>query len=76
MERYSSEVALTLKAVRTELEAAIKQQSNKHKKVLPFIPTTKIAHLVEICNQLSDKGHILFLFNETSPLLLLIRQLS
>ena len=66
IETYSSEVALTLKVVQTELEAAIKQQSNKHKKVLPFVPTT-ISRLVEICIQLSDKGHILFLFNETSP---------
>ena len=65
IEKHSSEVALTLEKVQTELETAIQQQSKKHKEVLPFIPTT-IPRLVEICVQLSDKGHILFLLNETS----------
>ena len=66
IDKLSSELALTLDKVQTELETAIKQQSKKHKEVLPFIPTT-IPRLVEICVQLSDKGHILFLFNKTSP---------
>ena len=66
IEKYSSEFALTLEKVQTELEAAIQQQSKKNKEELPFIPTT-IPRLVEICVQLSDKGHILFLHNETSP---------
>ena len=66
IEKLSSELALTLEKVQTELETAIQQQSKKHKEVLPFIPTT-IPRLVEICVQLSDKGHILFLFNKTSP---------
>ena len=66
IEKQSSELALTLEKVQTELETAIQQQSKKHKEVLPFIPTT-IPRLVEICVQLSDKGHILFLLNETSP---------
>ena len=66
IEKHSSELALTLEKVQTELETAIQQQSKKHKEVLPFIPTT-IPRLVEICVQLSDKGHILFLPNETSP---------
>ena len=66
IERHSSELPLTLKKVQTELETAIQQQSKKHKEVLPFIPTT-IPRLVEICVQLSDKGHILFLLNENSP---------
>ena len=64
--KHSSELALTLEKVQTELETAIQQQSKKHKQVLPFIPTT-IPRLVEICVQLSDKGHILFLLNEASP---------
>ena len=63
IEKHSSELALTLEKVRTELETAIQQQSKKHKEVLPFIPTT-IPRLVEICVQLSDKGHILCLLNE------------
>ena len=66
IEKHSSELALTLEKVQTELETAIQQQSKKHKEVLPFIPTT-IPRLVEICVQLSDKGHILFFLNETSP---------
>ena len=66
IEKHSSELALTLEKVQTELETAIQQQSKKHKQVLPFIPTT-IPRLVEICVQLSDKGHILFLLNEASP---------
>ena len=66
IEKHSSELALTLEKVQTELETAIQQQSKKHKEVLPFIPTT-IPRLVEICVQLSDKGHCLFLLNETSP---------
>ena len=66
IEKHSSELALTLDKVQTELETATQQQSKKHKEVLPFIPLA-IPHLVEICVQLSDKGHILFLLNETSP---------
>ena len=66
IEKHSSELALTLENFQTELETAIQQQSKKHKEILPFIPT-KIPRLVEICVQLSDKGHILFLLNETSP---------
>ena len=66
IEKHFSELALTLKKVQTELETAIQQQSKKHKEVLPFIPTT-IPRLVEICVQLSDKGHILLLPNKTSP---------
>ena len=66
IEKHSSELALTLEKVKTELETAIQQQSKKHKEVLPFIPTT-VPRLVEICVQLSDKGHILFFLNETSP---------
>ena len=65
IKKHSSELALTLEKVQTELERAIQQQSKKHKEVLPFIPT-KIPRLVEICVQLSDKGHILFLLNDTS----------
>ena len=66
IEKHSSELAVTLEKVRTVLETAIDQkQSKKDKEVLPFIPTT-IPRLVEICVQLSDKGHILFLHNEIS----------
>ena len=66
IEKHSSKFALTLEKVQTELETAIQQQSKKHKEVLPFIPTT-VPRLVEICVQLSDKCHILFLHNKTLP---------
>ena len=67
IEKHSSELAFTLENVQTALKKEIDQkQLKKHKDVVVFIPTT-IPRLVEICIQLSDKGHILFLFNETSP---------
>ena len=67
IEKCSSKLAVTLEKVQSVLETAINQkQSKKDKEVLPFIPTT-VPHLVEICIQLSDKGHVLFLHNETSP---------
>ena len=67
IEKHSSELAITLEKVQTVLETAIGQkQSKKDKEVLPLIPTT-IPSLVEICIQLSDTGHILFLYNEFSP---------
>ena len=64
IEEYPSELAITVEKIRTEL--VIHQQSKKHKKVLPFIPLT-IPRLVEICIQLSDSGHIVFLLNKESP---------
>ena len=67
IEKHSSEPAITLEKAQIALKADIGQkQLKKHKDVVPFIPTT-IPLLVEICVQLSDKGHILFLLNETSP---------
>ena len=67
VEKHSSELAVSLEKVQTVLEAGIDQKiSKKHKELVPFIPRT-FPHLVEICVQLSDKGHILFLLNETSP---------
>ena len=65
VEKYSNELALTLDKVQADLEAAVDQkQSKKHEEVYSFIPTT-IERLREICVQLSDKGHILFLPSET-----------
>ena len=67
IEKHSSELAVSLEHVQTILEAGTDQKIlKKHKELVPFIPTT-IPRLVEICVQLSDKGHILFLLNETSP---------
>ena len=67
IEKHSSKLAVSLEKVQTVLEAGIDQNIlKKHKELVPFIPTT-IPRLVEICVQLSDKGHILFLLNEASP---------
>ncbi len=60
-------IALSLEQVQQELqEKASQPLSKKQKNVLPFIPTS-FQHLVEICIQLNDKGHILFLHNTSSP---------
>ena len=64
IDKHSSEFALTLEKIQAELEVTI-EKSKKHRDILPFIPKT-IPRLVEICVQLIDKGHILFLLNETS----------
>ena len=59
LEKCASEAAFTLEKVQAELEGDINQTQNVDQ-LLPFIPTT-IPHLVQICTQLNDKGHILFL---------------
>ena len=65
IDNYPNELALTLQVVKNNLEASA-NSSTKIDKVVSFIPST-IPRLTEICVQLSDKGHILFLRNETSP---------
>ena len=69
--KYPSEIAITLKRVQTDVQNLdIPHSDHKQSSVLSegisFIPTT-IPRLAEICVQLSDKGHILFLPNDTSP---------
>ena len=62
-----NEIALSLEQVQQQIQEESRQAlSKKHKEVVPFIPTT-IPRLVEICVQLNDKGHILFLRNTSSP---------
>ena len=63
---FSDKLAVTLGTVKEKLEACAQDASKNKGKVRSFIPTT-IPHLIEICVQLSDKGHILFLFNKTLP---------
>ncbi len=59
-------IALSLEQVQQEIqEEASQPLSKKQKEVLPFIPTS-LQHLVEVCIQLNDKGHILFLHNTSS----------
>ena len=69
--KYPSEIAITLKRVQTDMQNVDiprpdHKQSTKYSEGISFIPTT-IPRLAEICVQLSDKGHILFLPNDTSP---------
>ena len=62
-----NEIALSLEQVQQQIKEESSQVlSKKHKEVVPFIPTT-IPRLVEICVQLNDKGHILFLHKTSSP---------
>ena len=68
--KYPSEIAITLKSVQADLQDLNildpdNKQSTKYNQGISFIPTT-ISRLAEICDQLSDKGHILFLPNEIS----------
>ena len=69
--KYPSEIAITLKRVQADLQDLDipdldHKQSTKYNQGISLIPTT-IPRLAEICVQLSDKGHILFLPNDTSP---------
>ncbi|XP_064388297.1 uncharacterized protein LOC135336435 isoform X2 [Halichondria panicea] len=61
------EMAVSLEQFRLQIKEESSQAlSKQNKEVVPFIPTT-ILCLVEICIQLNDKGHILFLHNNISP---------
>ena len=60
LDRFSTEVAVTLESVQAEL-----LQTGDRNELISFIPTT-IPRLVEICVQLNDSGHILFLLNDLS----------
>ncbi|XP_064391085.1 uncharacterized protein LOC135338922, partial [Halichondria panicea] len=63
LDKYSGEIAVTLEEVQGKMKDRV---SRKDEKVLSFVPTS-IPRLVEICVQLSDKGHILFLCNASFP---------
>ncbi len=61
------EMAVSLEKAQQQIKEESSQVlSKKHKEAVPFIPTT-IPRLAEICVQLNDKGHILFLHNIVSP---------
>ena len=63
--KYPSEIAITVKRVQAELQD-LDISDPGFNQGISFIPTT-ISRLAEICVQLSDKGHILFLPNDTLP---------
>ena len=64
LDRYPNKVTITLLQVLSDRRN--REHSKKEKEIFQFIPPT-ILRLIEICKQLSDKGHILFLFDESSP---------
>ena len=66
LDNYFNELAVTLQELKSRIEDSAKNPSAQFKNVIPFIPTT-IPHLTKICVELNDKGHILFLLNESLP---------
>ena len=62
---YPNVLAVTLEDVLLKILTETDKQNRKHKKILQFIPTT-IKRLAEVCVQLSNKGHIFFLANDSS----------
>ena len=67
LDSFKDELAISLKTLRERIQADLEQaQSKSRKDLLSFIPNT-LPRVVEICSQLSQKGHILFLPNESSP---------
>lgn len=66
LEKYPKEFAVTLETARSRIETEIQLEiSKKHDKILPFLPTN-VSHIVKICEQLNDNGHILYLPNSSS----------
>ena len=67
LDKHSTEAAFSLEKIHAELitESSNQTQRQKIKQAIPYIPTT-IPRLIEICTQLNDKGHILFLLDESS----------
>ena len=62
LDKFPGVVAVMLKEVQSRIETDRHDPSKKLQQQLSFVPTTQ-RHLVEICVQLSDKGHLLFLHN-------------
>ena len=64
LDSFKDELAVSLKTVQEKIQADQKVKSKDD--LLSFIPNT-LPRVMEICSQLSQKGHILFLPNESSP---------
>ena len=65
LDKYREENVTTLERVQSEIES--QESSKKDKNNLLFIPI-ETHRLVDICSQLNDKGHILFLHDTKHPL--------
>jgi len=57
--KITQEIVVTLKKVQVDLGSS--------SKIIKDLVPAKVQQLVEACNQLSDKGHIIFLYNIKSP---------
>ena len=67
LDSFKEELAASLKHVQERIHRDLDQvKSKRTKNLLSFIPST-LPRLVEICDQLSKKGLILYLHNEGSP---------
>ncbi len=67
-ESFKDDLAVSLKVVQQRIHSDLDRthESEKMTDILSFIPTT-LTHLVETCDQLSSKGLLLFLNNESKP---------
>ena len=67
-ENFKEDLAVSLKVVQQRIHSDLDRtpKSDKMADILSFIPTT-FSRLIEICDQLSKKGLLLFLHNEFSP---------
>ena len=67
LDSFKEELATSLKHVQERIHRDLDQvKSKRTKNLLSFIPST-LPRLVEICDQLSKKGLILYLHNEGTP---------
>ena len=67
LDSFKEELAASLKHVQERIHRDLDQvKSKRTKNLLSFIPST-LPRLVEICDQLSKKGLILYLHNEGNP---------
>ena len=65
LDKFRDVIAVMLKEVQSTIETDRQDPSKNLRQRLSFIPTT-LLRLVEICAQLSNKGHLLFLHNTVS----------
>ena len=67
LDSFKDDLATSLKDVQERVHRDLDQvKSERTKNILSFIPST-LLRLVEICDQLSKKGLILYLHNKESP---------
>ena len=68
LDSFKDDLAVCLKVVQDRIHKDLDQEvkSKRKKNLLSFIPST-LPHLVEICQQLSQKNLILYLHNEDNP---------